>query len=319
LKIDHLSTRDQKDSLSILVAGHAVVDEIIDAKDQITPRKALGGPISYCSISLRSLGYSPKIVTHVGDDFPIQYADLLRNKAQVDVLDWKSNGYKTTSYRIDRSGEHRRLWLSARCQELSINDFAGFVENSSKVGGLIVNPVANEVSLTVLERISKEFDLVLIDSQGFVRKFSKHTGEVGMRAGLDISSLAGVDYLKADSEELSAWTGTKNKESAIRQISQFADSILLTSGPGRVEIYHQGRLKLSALPFKVEVRDTTGAGDIMIASFAARISETGDLEDSIRFAMSASTLAVRNYGIEKATLSKQEVLDWRSKVQVNRH
>jgi len=35
--------------------------------------------------------------------------------------------------------------------------------------------------------------------------------------------------------------------------------------------------------------------------------------------MSASTLAVRNYGIEKATLSKQEVLDWRSKVQVNRH
>ena len=62
----------------------------------------------------------------------------------------------------------------------------------------MLNRVAGEIFLSLLERISKEFDQVFIDSQGFVRRFNKKTGEVGMRTGLDISALAGVDVLKTD-------------------------------------------------------------------------------------------------------------------------
>jgi sugar/nucleoside kinase (ribokinase family) len=294
-------------SFEIVVAGHIVIDEIIDKIGQVTPRRALGGAPSYSSIALSSLGYNPEIITHIGEDFPLDFFRLLEEKTRIDIRKWVSPGFMTTSYRIDRSGEHRRLWLTAKCRELTFDDFKPFITETTSTKALVLNPVAGEISLSLLERVSKEFDHVFIDSQGFVRRFDKRTGEVGMRSGLDISALAGVDFMKADLEELSAWTGTSSKESAIRQLSRFVGIILLTSGPGAVELYESGESKLKAVPFKVQASDTTGAGDIMLSSFAARYNERGDIKDALSFAVAASTLSVRNYGVEKAILSKTDV------------
>lgn len=291
----------------IIIAGHMVVDEIIDRPDQVVPRKALGGAPSYSSLALSSLGYKPEIVTHVGNDFPDEYSKLIEENTGLRVQRWIAPGFKTTSYRIDRSGEHRRLWLVSRCRELTIEDFRAYLGESSTQRSLVVNPVAGEISLSLLERISKEFEFVFVDSQGFVRSFDKSTGEVGMRSGLDISALAGVDFLKADLEELHAWTGASSKDSAIRQLSRFVSSLLVTSGPSIVEVYERGKLEMKAAPFKVKVADTTGAGDIMLSAFAARYSETKDTSKALVFAVTSSTLAVRKYGIEKAILSKPEV------------
>ncbi len=291
----------------IIIAGHVVVDEIIDVAGQIVPRKALGGAPSYSSLALSSLGYSPEIVTRIGDDFPDEYSDLIKEKTGLSIWKWLAPGSKTTSYRIDRSGEHRRMWLAARCRELTFDDFRAYLRESPSDRSLVLNPVAGEISLSLLERVSKEFELVFVDSQGFVRRFDKKTGEMGMKSGLDISALAGVDFLKADFEELEAWSGTSDKESAIRQISRFVNNILLTSGPSTIEVYEHGRLELKASPFKVRVQDTTGAGDIMLSSFAARYTDSKQLKDALAFAVTASTLAIRNYGIEKAIISKAEV------------
>ena len=240
------------------MAGHIVVDEIIDNIGQVAPRRALGGAPSYSSLALSSLEYKPEIVTHIGEDFPISYFKLIEERTGIDIRKWISPGFKTTSDRIDRTAEHRRLWLVARCREIIYDDFRLFLGETSNTKALVLNPVAGEISLSLLERISKEFDHVYIDSQGFVRRFDKKTGEVGMRSGLDISALTGVDVLKADLEELSAWTGTRNKESAIRQASRFVNILLLTSGPSAVEVYESGESKMRAIPFKVQVADTTG-------------------------------------------------------------
>ena len=132
-----------------------------------------------------------------------------------------------------------------------------------------------------------------------------------MRSGLDISALAGVDVLKTDLEELSAWVGTSNKESAIRQLSRFVNVILLTSGPGAIEVYEAGSRILKAHPFKVEVSDTTGAGDIMMSTFAARFTETESLRKHLHLRSRQVLLQCRNYGVEKAILSKEEVLEFR--------
>jgi len=122
--------------------------------------------------------------------------------------------------------------------------------------------------------------------------------------------------LKTDLEELYAWVGTSNKESAIRQLSRFVNFLLLTSGPGAIEVYEQGTPRIRAIPFKVNVSDTTGAGDIMMSTFAARFTETGKVEEALKFAVTASTLAVRNYGVEKAVLSKDEVESEAKKVEI---
>lgn len=289
-----------------------VVDEIIDHKGQAVPRRALGGAPSYSSLALSSLGLRPEIVTHVGEDFPPEYSKLIREKTGLEVKSWIAKGFKTTSYRIDRSGPHRRLWLIARCREIVFDDFLGINKNSS----IVVNPVAGEISLPVLRRIVEEFGNVFVDSQGFVRSFDEKTAEVGMKSRLDISSLRGARVLKADLEELGAWTGFESKQEAISELSDFVEILLVTSGPSAVEVYKSAKLVLKAAPFAVRVGDTTGAGDIMLSSFAASFTENEDLKNSIAFSLTASTLAIRNYGIEKAILSRTEVESESGRVEV---
>jgi sugar/nucleoside kinase (ribokinase family) len=293
-----------------------VVDQIIDTPDQVMPRQALGGAPSYSSLGLSSLGYRPEIVTHVGDDFPPKYAELIKERSGILLDKWVAHGFRTTSYRIDRSGPRRSLWLAARCQELSLNDFAPFLSDAG-LRSIVLNPVAGEIRLELLHDIAARYGLVFADSQGFVRSFDEKTGEVGMKSGVDITRLDGVDVLKADSEELTAWTGISSKESAIEEISQYVDIVLMTSGPSRVEVYQRAKLSLVASPFKVSVADTTGAGDIMLSSFAARFTETGNLKNSLAFSLTASTLAVQRYGVEKAILLKEEVESRLTDVQMS--
>jgi len=293
-----------------------VVDEITDSPGQLVPRRALGGAPSYSSMALSSLGYDPEIVTHVGEDFPKEYTQFIKKNTGLELQKWIAPGFKTTSYRIDRSGPKRRLWLQAKCRDLTFEDFDAFLEKSSATS-IVLNPVANEISLPLLEKVSKKFNLVFADSQGFVRRFDEKTAEALMRSGLDISLLKNLKVLKADLEELRAWTGIGLKESAIAEISVYVDILLLTSGPAVVEVYEGGKLKMKAAPFKVIVADTTGAGDIMLSSFAAKFTETGDIGKALAFSVAASTLAIRNYGIEKGLLSKEEVEKKSSLVEIS--
>ncbi len=290
----------------VVVAGHVAIDHIIDSADQITPRKALGGGASYSALALTSLGYRNSIVTKVGSDFPADWSDLLAQSG-VDVDKSRVWDEKTTAFRIDRTSEPRKLWLLARCRELAVHDFQKYTDKTSRSQTLVLNPIAGEISLSLLDRVSKEFDFVLVDSQGFVRRISPKTSEVSFRSGVDISSLSGVDLLKADRQELCAWTGWRDVDSSLRQVSKFVDHILVSSGGESVELFVNGKLKYKAAPHSVEALDTTGAGDVLLAVFAARYSETKEMKESLAFSVSAASLAVRKVGVEKAILSRKEV------------
>lgn len=305
-----MERRGTKAASSLFVAGHVVIDEIIDTPLQRVPRQELGGALCYSALCLKSLGYETEIVTRVGADFPRAYSKFLISEANVDIDEWRVNNVNSTKYRIDRSGDERRLWLASKCSDLTFNDFKRALNETSRdlPKALILNPVAGEVSLKLLESVSKEFELVFVDSQGFTRKFDEKTGEVSKKSGLDISSLVGVDALKADAGELYSWTGSKNKEDAINQLSTFVGNVIFTSGRGTVELYGKGKLRGRTKPLEVKVKDNTGAGDILLAAYAARFLETNNTLDALEFGTAASSLAVQEIGIKKAILSRSKIM-----------
>ncbi len=303
----------------VLIAGHIAVDEVIDFRGQISPRRSLGGPASYSSLALTSLGFKPEVISKVGEDFPVEYCQLLQEKAGLDISHFISRNEKTTRFRIDRSINPRRLWLVSKCRDLSSMDFRlNSVQAILRPKALIVNSVAGEISLSLLDRISKEFDLVFVDSQGFVRKFSKN-GEVEMRFGLDISSLSGVDFLKADRNELIAWTGLKDWEASIRQVAKFTQYLIITSGPGNAEIFEGQKLRWRSKPLEVNIADTTGAGDIFLAVFAATFSQSENIQTALSTAICAATLSLETKGIEKAFLSRQRIERASSEIEVRQY
>lgn len=292
----------------LVVAGHVVIDNITDSEDQSIPREALGGAVSYSSICLQSLGHKAEVITRIGHDFPGEFSKFLVTNGGIDVEKWRCSGFKTTRYEIDRSVEPRRLRLAAKCKDLNVTDFAAYFSNSHAHNTLLVDSVAGEISLELLERISKEFDLVFVDSQGFVRAF-EYDGRVSMNSGLNISSLSGVDFLKADVDELLAWTGSSRASESVRQLSTFVPNILLTSGKGKVEFYENGKLILTGFPPVTTARDNTGAGDVMLSAFAARYLESSDPREALLFSTAAASLAVRKQGIQKAVMNKKEIIE----------
>ena len=299
----------------LLIAGHVVIDEVIDSKNQKRPRISLGGGAAYGSVALSSLGYGAKLVSVVGGDFPARFARFLGSKVGCNANSLRAAKERTTRYRIDRSLEPRKLWLKARCRPIAASDFPDEWLNPVESSTIILNPVAGEISPHLVRKLcgSKR---VFMDSQGFVRQIGRRYSEVTMRQVADHSFLRGVSLLKADKEELRAWSGKSNAQDTIRLLSKYVERILVTSGPDTVELYEGAALKIRAIPFKVRARDTTGAGDILLACFAAKYSETQDCSEALKFAVSASTLSVRKPGIEKAILSHSEVLKCSEKVVI---
>lgn len=293
---------------NLLVAGHAVIDEVLDSPNHES-RQSLGGALCYSCVCLKSLGHEADVVTHVGKDFPVKFRRFLRQFANVDIDEWYVNNSPTTRYLIDRREEERRLWLRAKCNDITKDDFRLAMDRlrSNSPKGLIVNPVAGEISLDLLKTVSKEFDHVFVDSQGFTRRFHRTTREVSMKDGLDISRLDGVDALKADMDELFAWTGSNNEKRAVKELSRFVQNVIVTSGSGLVELYVNGISTYRMKPLEVVVRDTTGAGDILVATLAAEYLAGKSMKDALRFAVIASSLAVQRVGIRKAILSRDAI------------
>ncbi|MCL5066878.1 MAG: PfkB family carbohydrate kinase [Thaumarchaeota archaeon] len=291
---------------NIILAGHLSIDEIIDRGDPANPRVSLGGGVAYGSIALSSLGYKTRIVSKIGWDFPAEFGRFL-SRVACDPNALKAKDAKTTSYMIDQSSEPRKLWLKSKCIPLSISDFPKVLGSDNIPDTLVLNPVAGEISPALVMRLIGANYLAL-DSQGFVRRTSKKDLLVRMRKIPDITFLKGVDLLKADAEELRAWTGKSDYCDSVSIVSKYVKKLLVTSGPGAVELYEKDRLRIRAYPFETRVRDTTGAGDILLACFAARRLETGNDADALAFAISAATLAVRHVGIRKAYLSHSDVL-----------
>lgn len=301
------SSKTNEQRVQVLLAGHVVIDEIIDRVGQKVPRVSLGGGASYGSIVLKSLGYSCELITKAGADFPAKFGKVLLRHAGVNVSDQKVVNSKTTRYRIDRSGNERKLWLISRCRTLSKSDFTHYFPPDKRPETVILNPVAGELPLELLQDLTTRFGNVIADSQGFVRNIAGSNSEISMNNGMNVSMLSGLAVLKADIDELKAWTGLSDKDSAITVLSRYVRMILFTSGSDVVELYKAGKLVVRAFPFAIQAADTTGAGDILLASFGARYFETGNVDEALAFATCAASLAVRNKGILKARLSKEEI------------
>lgn len=300
-----------------MVAGHAVLDEIVEDKSAKVTRNELGGALSYSALSLGSLGYKPKVITIVGRDFPTKYINLLRSQAGIEIEEWMKHQQKTTRFKIDTTGRERKMWLQTRSRKFRIGDFIKATNNFQHTrAALILNPVAGEISSDLLRQVKTKFKYIFVDSQGFVRQFDPKSGLVSGKEKLEISALKGIWALKADQRELFAWTGFRSRQAAIERISKYIENLLVTSAAKKVELYCKGKITCSARPLEVRVSDTTGAGDILLATFAMRYLETFDLREALEFATTASSLAIRKVGIKKAILSRSEILDRQKEVRV---
>jgi ribokinase len=128
---------------------------------------------------------------------------------------------------------------------------------------------------------------------------------------LDVRRIATVDYFVPNESEAEAITGMAVKtvdqaEACARAlVRQGLTRVILTLGEKGALFASEKSVEL--IPsFTVDTKDTTGAGDAFIGSFAVFLSECGDERDSIARANLYAALSTCAVGTQKSFVSREQ-------------
>ncbi|WP_148883473.1 carbohydrate kinase family protein [Thermococcus aciditolerans] len=228
--------------MKCLVVGHLVQDIIVKGSG-IEYR--IGGGAYYSAMALSGF-CRVEILTSVGEDFPGKWLEELEASGiRLHVISSRNS----TSYRLrylDR--DNRELTLLSVAERITDIPHRGY-------DIIILNPVAGEITPETVALAKKRGDFVVADVQGFTR--SPHPGRLKL-TGVDGGIFNGLKVLHADVSEAQL----------VRNLNPDKIEVLLVSRGADVgQAYLRGR-KYTYTPARVAVEESTGAGDVFLASFS---------------------------------------------------
>lgn len=110
-------------------------------------------------------------------------------------------------------------------------------------------------------------------------------------------------YLTPNQHEASLLFPEMNIEEALRR---YPNKLFITEGSQGVR-YFDGQKEVLVPTYKVEVVDTTGAGDTFNAAFAVALAEGKAVFESVQFANRAASLSVTKFGAQGGMPTRAEV------------
>ncbi len=127
---------------------------------------------------------------------------------------------------------------------------------------------------------------------------------------IDIAALAGVDYFVPNETEAEAITGmsvrTIDEAGACARhlVAQGIGRVILTLGERGALLAHAGGVDVVP-PFQVATKDTTGAGDAFVGSFAVFLGEGHAERDAIARANLYAALSTTGVGTQKSFVTRE--------------
>ncbi len=123
--------------------------------------------------------------------------------------------------------------------------------------------------------------------------------------------LADVDAVVVNESEALACTGAANVRDALHRIGERVPLAVITLGAqGALALDSGASLEVTAAPVRVEVRDTTGAGDEFVAGLMHGTLAGLPLADRLRYANLCAALSVRGWGGAASAPTIRAIADW---------
>lgn len=286
--------------MSLCVASHVVLDEIIDSEGGIS--ESLGGPVCYGSLLAKTFNFTAHPATKAGRDIlpkrdTLQECNIILNDDQID------NNNPTTRFRLVSKGNGGRdLFLLARCSRLEASDIPD-------TDGVVISPVFDEITGFTLDEIikRKKNSFIMVDPQGFLRNVTD-TGSVFNKTFLDLN-LTGVSAIKADEEELSAMTGGVYSIEGMKMLrKKFGIEFVISTFSNNILFLHKNIIYTITLK-KLNSPDHTGLGDILASGFTCAYLKERDPLWAICFGAGAviTSLLSKKTGVTKVPLRMNSI------------
>lgn len=258
--------------------------------------KILGGAATYIGLAASHFNIQAAIVSIIGDDFPCEYLELLKNRniqtSGIEVV----NGGKTFFW----SGRYHNDLNSRDTLDTQLNvlaDFKPVVPHDYKeVDVVMLGNLHPATQMSVLDQLTKKPKLVVLDTMNF-----------WMNCALDELKdvLKRVDVITINDEEARQLSGEYSLVKAAEVIQQMGPTyVVIKKGEHGALLFNDNDVFYApALPLK-EVFDPTGAGDTFAGGFAGYLTQSSsvsfrNMKNAIVYGSNLASFCVEKFGTER--------------------
>ena len=287
--------------MSILVVGTVAFDAIETPFGKTD--KIVGGAATYICLSSSFFAKNLNLVSVVGEDFPSEAIQMLKNKSvDIDGLQIKK-GEKTFFW----SGKYHNDMNTRDTLDTQLNVLENFnpvvPEKYQESEFLMLGNLMPSVQKKVLSQMKKRPKLVVLDTMNFwMDLFMDDLKE----------ALKEVDVLTINDEEARQLSGEYSLVKAAKLILAMGPKyLIIKKGEHGALLFNNEEVFFApALPLE-EVFDPTGAGDSFAGGFIGYLAKTNDIsfENMKRAVINGSAMAsfcVEKFGTQKLTEITQE-------------
>jgi len=293
----------QKTNMSILIVGTVAFDAIETPFGKTD--KIVGGAATYISLAASFFSNKLRLVSVVGDDFPKESIQMLKDhKVDTEGLQIKE-GEKTFFW----SGKYHNDMNSRDTVDTQLNVLEAFdpilPESFKDSEFLMLGNLVPSVQQKVLDQMIKRPKLIVLDTMNFWMD--------NCMSDLK-SALKNVDVLTINDEEARQLSEEYSLVKAAKIIQKMGPKYLvIKKGEHGALLFGEEKMFFApALPLE-NVFDPTGAGDSFAGGFIGHLQKTGDisfenLKSAVIFGSVMASFCVEKFGTERLSeLTDNEV------------
>jgi ribokinase len=298
-------------SKRILVLGNSNVDFVFRIPRFHDPGETIlaeslgiffGGKGANQAITAKRLGGNVQFITKVGND---HYGKAYRHhliKSGLNrklILEDKKLPTGTAVIELTTKGENRIIAFLGANGSLSVNDLKRLKQHWGGVGVFVTQL---EIPLETVDR-----GLRTAKDQGAVTLLNP-SPPIPLASYI----LSTVDFIVPNEVEAQLLTGIKWKgdreirKMANRLLDMGAKNVIITLGPKGLFFKNRNE-ELWMKAFRVNVVDTTAAGDAFLGGLATSLSENKPIQEALKFANGAGALATTKLGAQPSLPSRREL------------
>jgi sugar/nucleoside kinase (ribokinase family) len=283
----------------IAIVGHVAIDRIITCGGEW---RQLGGPPTYVSLITNLLGVHLTAATKVGGDFPNEYVSELATRG-LDIRGSIVSSAETTRFVLDYTGPERGLGYESLCVPIAPQDVEELPDAA------IIAPIVGEIPRETLRALKSR--TLALDPQGFVRKLEPG-GSISLQPWCNMDLLSHLSVLKASERELHLVAGERGW-AGLEKLVELGVKIAIETHGGEGAYVRYADRKMIVPSYSGETVDTTGAGDVFIASFFQAYAAGEDVEWCAALGSAAASAVVETVG-PRIKIIREELFDRAEKV-----
>ncbi len=247
-----------------------------------------GGKGANQAVGIAKLKENVTFLGRVGKDFFGDFLIRSLKEEGVDVSNVKKKGGSSgvAAIWVNDQGENSIILNSGANETLDAQEIRASSHLFGKYSYLLVQLETPLSGVIEACKLAKENEMtVILDPAPAVK--------------LPVELLKNVDYLTPNEVEINVISSGNSLLERVKELEKSGPRVIVKAGEKGVYLSYGTDLKrLKA--FKIEARDTTGAGDCFNAAFAVAISKGKGIEEACTFAMAAAALSVNKEGAARS-------------------